>query len=274
MRKLWCILFAIVPVLCIAGSLYAPSQQWWLLDHVSTFGENIDRMFNVILVITTIAFIGTQAILAYVLFKFSSHSGRAQYIHTHHMLELVWTLVPAAILVFIAFYQFSAWSEAKLDNHIPDSAKSRPLAEVVGTQFDWRIRYPGIDGLPGKANVDDNGDGKVDDWSEVLYPGSDDFESINELHFPVNKPQMILLTSRDVLHSFFLPHFRVKQDAVPGMTINVWFQGTKEGAYDLVCAELCGWGHYRMRGTVTVQSQESFDQWLREQHQKQEESKE
>lgn len=273
-RTFWCVLFAIVPIVVLGATLYAPLAHWGLVPGVSTFGPDIDRMFNVILAITGITFIATQGVLAYVLFKYSGHNGRAQYIHTHHKLEVIWTAVPAGILVFIAFYQFSAWTQAKMESNIPADAKAHPLAEVLGTQFDWRIRYPGADRQPGKAGVDDDANGTVDDWSEILFPGSDDFETVNDLHFAVDKPQMIRLRSRDVLHSFFLPHFRVKQDAVPGMTVNVWFQSTKEGTFELVCAELCGWGHYRMRGVVTVESSGKFEQWLRDQHQQQEVTKE
>jgi cytochrome c oxidase subunit 2 len=263
------LLFAIVPIVVVGVTLYAPLANWGLVPGVSTFVRDIDRMFNVILAITGITFIGTQGVLAYVLFKYSANHGRARYIHTHHKMEVIWTAVPAAILVFIAFYQFSAWTQAKAESSIPADAKANPLAEVLGTQFDWRIRYPGADRQPGKAGVDDDDNGSVDDWSEILFPGSDDFETVNELHFPVDKPQMIRLRSRDVLHSFFLPHFRVKQDAVPGSTIHVWFQSQKEGTFELVCAELCGWGHYRMRGVVTVESVGKFEQWLRDQHQQQ-----
>ena len=99
--------------------------------------------------------------------------------------------------------------------------------EVTGRQFEWRLRYPGPDGS---------------------FDTPDDLFSVNELHVPVNEDILVQLKSADVLHDFFLPNLRVKQDAVPGMKIPVWFRATEEGVFDLVCAELCGWGHYKMKG--------------------------
>src|SRR6185436_17640318 len=107
----------------------------------------------------------------------------------------------------------------------------------------WRLRYPVPEEL------------RVPGGSESLYV-------VNDLHLPVNEEILLDLKSADVLHSFFLPNMRVKQDAVPGMKIPVWFRATSEGSYDLVCAELCGWGHYKMKGRLTIESRKKFNQWL------------
>jgi cytochrome c oxidase subunit 2 len=116
-----------------------------------------------------------------------------------------------------------------------------PIAEITGRQFEWRIRYAGQDGKVGTE---------------------DDVELVNDLHLPVNEEIVLSIKSMDVLHSFFLPNLRVKQDVVPGMKQFVWFRATRTGVYDIVCAELCGWGHYKMRGRVTFESREQFDRWL------------
>jgi cytochrome c oxidase subunit 2 len=245
-QKFWSLLFLFVPVFSIAIFVIAPSRGWWLPENVSTFGGDVDHLFKVILWIVTIAFIGTQAVLVFALFKWGQHGGKATFVHTHHALELGWTIVPAIILVFIAFYQFNTWIRIKSQKAFP---KEAPDAEVLAGQFEWRIRYPGADGQIGTG---------------------DDIISLNNLHVPVNKPFLIRLRSRDVLHSFFLPNLRVKQDAVPGMEIPVWFEPTKEGVYDLLCAELCGWGHYKMRGLLTVESAAAYEQWLKDQHDQQE----
>jgi cytochrome c oxidase subunit 2 len=239
-QKLWSFLFLLVPIFCVLIFIIAPSQGWWLPENVSNFGGNVDHLFMVILWIVTVAFIGTQAALVYFLFKYGSHGGKAKFIHTDHRLEFWWTIIPAGILVFIAFYQFNTWIHIK-GKKIPRDGVD---AEVLAGQFEWRIRYPGPDGKIGTQ---------------------DDIQSLNNLHVPVNEDFTILLRSRDVLHSFFLPNLRVKQDAVPGMEIPVWFHPTKEGDFDLFCAELCGWGHYKMRGMLTVQSRSAYDQWLTEQ---------
>lgn len=246
MQKLWSLLFLFVPIFCIAIFVVAPSYGWWLPENISSYGSKVDHLFKVILVIVTIAFIGTQALLVFALFKYSSHDGKSTFIHTHHWLEIGWTIVPAVILVFIAFYQFDTWLEIKSPKSFP---KNEPDAEVLAGQFEWRIRYPGRDAKLGTV---------------------DDIVVVNELHVPVEKDFMIRLSSRDVLHSFFLPNLRVKQDAVPGMAIPVWFHATKEGTYDLLCAELCGWGHYKMRGILTVHSASGYEQWLNDQQAEQE----
>jgi cytochrome c oxidase subunit 2 len=112
---------------------------------------------------------------------------------------------------------------------------------ILAKQFEWHVSYPGADGRLGTP---------------------DDFSMRNQLHVPVNRAVVATLEAEDVIHSFFVPQFRVKQDAVPGMHIQVWFQPTKVGKYEIGCAELCGLGHYRMRGMVTVHSQEDYDRWV------------
>jgi cytochrome c oxidase subunit 2 len=237
-QKLWSVLFLFVPIFCVIIFIVAPSQGWWLPENVSSFGHQVDHLFMVILWIVTIAFLGTQSLLVYFLFKYGSHGEKGTFIHTNHRLEFWWTIVPAGILIFIAFYQFNTWREIKEQKKFPHQ---EPDAEVLAGQFEWRIRYPGSDG---KLGTDD------------------DITSLNHLHVPVDKDFVIRLRSRDVLHSFFLPNLRVKQDAVPGMEIPVWFRPTKEGQFDLFCAELCGWGHYKMRGMLTVHSQAGYEDWL------------
>jgi cytochrome c oxidase subunit 2 len=149
---------------------------------------------------------------------------------------VVWTIIPAATLLFLAIYQMNAWADVKMRRPAID-----PTVEVMGRQFEWRLRYPGRDGTLGTA---------------------DDLFLVNDLHLPVDEDVLIQLKSMDVLHSFFLPNLRIKQDAVPGMKIPVWFKAKETGSYDIVCAELCGWGHYKMKGRVTVVSRADFDAWL------------
>lgn len=163
----------------------------------------------------------------------------ATYFHGSQRLEVIWTIIPASILVFIALYQMGTWAAIKFRTAAP---KVQPLAEVTARQFQWVMRYPGPDGR--------------------LHT-SDDLQLVNDLHFVKGKTALIYLRSSDVLHSFFLPQMRIKQDAVPGLSIPVWFDCDREGRYDLACAELCGWGHYKMRGNVTVhEDQAHFDDWM------------
>ncbi len=139
------------------------------------------------------------------------------------------------------------------------------VVEVRAEQFGWLARYPGPDGTFGRVdprliNTRQNPMGLDPTDAAAL----DDIVS-REVHLVVNKPVRIRLRSKDVIHSFFLPQFRVKQDAVPGMTVEIWFVPTKEGEYEIACAELCGVGHYIMRGKLRVESQHAFDAWLAQQ---------
>jgi cytochrome c oxidase subunit 2 len=156
----------------------------------------------------------------------------------------------------------NAWADAKLRRPILSTGPDRergtaddvlkpPLARVTGRQFEWRIAYAGEDQKLGTQ---------------------DDVHTVNDLHVPVNEEVVLQIESQDVLHSFFLPHMRVKQDLVPGMKQFVWFQANKTGAYDIVCAELCGWGHYKMRGRLTVEPRSSFDGYMNALYSEQERS--
>jgi cytochrome c oxidase subunit 2 len=252
--RYWSILFAAAAVLCVGAFIYAPFHpEWWLPNNpadphhvVSTFGREIDSLFVIILVITGITFIGTQVALVWAAWSFVEQvdeQGRpvrqATYFHGSQRLEVIWTIIPAAILVFIALYQMGTWAAIKFRSAAP---KVQPLAEVTARQFQWIMRYPGPDG---RLNT------------------PDDVHLVNDLHFVKGRTALIYLKSQDVLHSFFLPQLRIKQDAVPGLAIPVWFDSDTAGRYELACAELCGWGHYKMRGNVTVhETQAQFDEWM------------
>ena len=156
---------------------------------ISTFGREIDSLFLIILWITGIVFIGTQIVLVWAQYQFADELDaegkpvrQAQYFHGSQRLEVIWTIIPAAILVFIALYQMGTWASIKFRSAAP---KVPALAEITGRQFQWVMRYPGPDG---KLNT------------------SDDLFTVNDLHFVKNKQALIYLKSSDVLHSFFLPH--------------------------------------------------------------------
>ncbi len=259
MGKFWSLLFLLVPVLGVASFVVAPWYKFWLPLDISEHGHTIDHLFYFILWLTGVVFVITECVLFWFLWRYDS-KGRAhpvQYTHGSHSLEIVWTIVPSAVLLFIAIYQMNAWADSKIHNPgagpdgiIGTADDMLPTLEVTGRQFEWRLRYPGL-----KAQ------GKLGD--------ADDIFVVNDLHIPVNEEILIELKSADVLHSFFLPNMRVKQDAVPGMKIPVWFRATQTGTYDLVCAELCGWGHYKMKGRLTVESRDDFNHWLEQKYREQ-----
>jgi cytochrome c oxidase subunit II len=266
--RFWSILFLMVPVLGVAIFVWPMADLWpleghWLPENVNDHGVVIDNLFLFILVLTGVIFIATGVALFWFLWKYDAANNPQPVAFTHgsHTLEVVWSIIPAATLVFIAIYQMNAWADAKMrrpmlagaDGQLgtPDDVIKPEIAQVTGRQFEWRIRYAHT-----KADPDNwrPGDG-------YIY-GDDDVYVVNDLHLPVNEEVVIQIKSQDVLHSFFLPNLRLKQDVVPGMQQFVWFRANKAGVYDIVCAELCGWGHYKMRGRVTLESREAFDRWL------------
>lgn len=253
--RYWSVLFALAALFSVGAVVYAPfAPDWWLPNDprapyhvVSKFGREIDNLFVIILWITGIVFIGTQVVLVWVSYRYVDRPGAvATYFHGSQRLELIWTVIPAIVLAFITFYQMGTWARIKFRSAAP---KVQPIAEITARQFQWVMRYPGPDG--------------------VLHT-PDDVHLVNDLHFVksrpgAEKPALIYLKSEDVLHSFFLPQLRIKQDAVPGLTIPVWFDADRAGDYELLCAELCGWGHYKMRSKVTVhEDQADYDDWMKQ----------
>ena len=211
----------------------------WLPENVSTYGPEIDRLFYVIYYVTGATFFIVQTTLLVFLVLYRHRDGRrATYTHGNTTLEIAWTIAPAILLVILAFVSRSVWAEIK--QRVPPSDM---LVQVTAKQFNWEIAYPGPDG---KLGTDD------------------DFTVDNDLHVPVGKTIRVQLKSRDVIHSFFVPSFRLKQDAVPGHEIPVWFKVTKPGKYEVPCAELCGFGHSGMRGWLYALPLEEYEAWARD----------
>ncbi|MBI1883841.1 MAG: cytochrome c oxidase subunit II [Chlamydiae bacterium] len=203
---------------------------WWLPEGISTYSGKVDGIFYIILAITGLMFFLVEgAILFFCLRYRHTQHAKATFVEGNTKLEVIWTLIPAAILIFLMFKSQGVWSEMK--SHMP--ANPDLHIEVTAQQFAWNIHYPD---------------------SEVT--------TLNQLHIPVGKKVLVQVTSKDVIHSFFIPQFRLKQDAVPGSKINVWFEATQVGHYELVCAEFCGLAHYRMRGYLKIETPEEFQAWL------------
>jgi cytochrome c oxidase subunit 2 len=256
-----------VPVLGIVAFILPMANLWpfnggrmsfgtdhWLPENINDHGQVIDSLFMFILYLTGFIFIGTAGALFLFMWQYDADRNRepVKFTHGSHSLEIVWSVLPAATLLFIAIYQMEAWADAKLRRPTLDNGELQPpLVEVTGRQFEWGLRYAGEDGLIGTP---------------------DDVHLVNDLHLPLDEEIVIAIKSQDVLHSFFLPNMRVKQDVVPGMKQHVWFRANKSGVYDIVCAELCGWGHYKMRGRMTIESRGRFDEWLAQKFEEQERS--
>ncbi len=214
-------------------------MSWILPPSASTFAAQIDFIYYVILVITGIAFVVVEAGLIWFVIKYRARPGRkAYYTHGNITAEIVWTTIPAVTVVMIGLMSGGLWKEIKGRDSVPPDAI--PFG-VKAEQFEWTFTYRGLDGELGTA---------------------DDFSLRNQLHIPVNQPVALSITSEDVIHAFFVPAFRVKQDIVPGLGATIWFEATETGDFEIACAELCGLGHYRMRAMVTVHSAEDYQQWV------------
>jgi len=214
-------------------------EKMYFPHDISTFGPSIDSIFLLIFWITVVTWILVTITLVVFLVKYRARPGRkAEYIEGNSKLEITWTSITTVILVALALLSRSTWAYVKEQGPPGDF-----FYKVTAKQFNWEITYPGPDGKLGTK---------------------DDVTVENEFHVPVNKVIRIGLESKDVIHSFFVPNMRLKQDAVPGRTIEVWFEVTEPGQYEIPCAELCGFGHSGMKGNLTVQSQEDYDKWLKD----------
>ncbi|MCA9038134.1 MAG: cytochrome c oxidase subunit II, partial [Planctomycetaceae bacterium] len=210
MKKFWALFFLFWPILALYVCWIAPDRGWWFPGEAkSPIGVRIEGLFYLILAIVTVVFIGTQAGLGFVLWKGATKedNSKAHFSHGSHSLELIWTIVPAFVLVFIALYQMDVWAEYRVQSFYPEETIAEgSAAELTARQFEWRIRYP----APGTELQDE--------------PAEGDLYWVNEIHVATGHPVKLNLRTQDVQHAFFAPQLRLKQDAVPGLIIPVWFE--------------------------------------------------
>jgi cytochrome c oxidase subunit II len=214
-------------------------MHWWFPGNASSVGGKVDSLFYVILYITGAVFVLVEATLLIFLVRYRKRAGRtATYVHGSNKAEIIWTSIPAVILVSLAIFSQPLWSRIKDSDTYPTNAYHLGLE---AKQFEWHVTYPGPDA---KLGTDD------------------DFMKKDSIHLVVDRDYVLEMTARDVVHSFFVPAFRLKQDIVPGMNIKLWVRPTRTGTFELACSELCGLGHYRMRGVVIVQTPADYAAWL------------
>jgi cytochrome c oxidase subunit 2 len=256
---------------------------WYCNEHLkgkilgpaaSDHGEKIDNMIWITLAITGIVFIITQVALFWFAFKYQEKENRKAYFYPHNnKLEVIWTVIPAITLTILVGFGLYYWFQ--ITGEAPKGAQE---IEVTGHQFGWEFRYPGRDGVFGRKyfkNIDEtkaNPLGQI--WEDPA--NHDDIYVASNVHLVVGKPVKFIINSKDVIHDFGLAHFRMKMDAVPGIPTTMWFTPkytTKEMkekygqdfTYEISCDQMCGKGHFSMRGTIIVESQAEYSAWMAQQ---------
>jgi len=258
MSKVQGLFFGLATVVLVAAATFFFVTRDWL-PPLKSDRLAIDHAIWATLAVTGVVFIATNLLLAWFGWQYADRPGAPApaYWHDNPRLEWTWTLVTAGIMFVFLFNALGLW--AQITRTPPADAL---VIEVTGQQFAWNARYPGKDGVFGKTDA------------RLVDPGAFNFIGIdksdpnaaddivlpqNQLYLPLGRPVRIEVRSLDVIHSFFLPNFRVKQDAMPGMTVETWFTPTKTGDFEIACAQHCGLGHYRMRGQVHVVEAADFD---------------
>ncbi len=253
MNRFWSILFAIVPlaafvVLSMVCLKLVPLSTMGLPQPINAPGQSIDFLFRLVHGLCAGVLFFTSITIVWSLWQSRSAAGgtrRAAYIKSNLLLELAWTAIPGALLLWLAFYQMEVWSDTRLNQPTQiigqETVAVPPLVLVKARQYGWEFHYAGAD---------------------QQIKTADDVYIENLLVVPANRDVVLELESRDVIHSFFVPELRLKQDIVPGMSHRVWFNANPADQLEILCTELCGEGHYRMRARMRVVAPATFDSWL------------
>jgi cytochrome c oxidase subunit 2 len=234
----------------------------WFPESISEYGPAIDAQFMRTLVVVATGFILAQVGLGYYVWRYrGTRKGEVIYTHGNTKLEVLLMVVVSVVFVTIAVLGQRVWAQL----HLQAAPANALQIEVTGQQFVWNIRYPGADGKFGRTDPKLINDQENPVGVDPKDPASkDDVVSVNRMAIPVNRPIQVTLRAKDVTHSFFVPALRFKQDTVPGLAIPIHFTASKAGEYEIACAELCGLGHYKMKGYLMVMSDDQYAAWLKE----------
>lgn len=234
---------------------------WGLPFNASANGAEIDRLIYVVHGLMFALFIGWFIFLIIALLRFRQRPGHQAAYKLNHFKTPTYVEVAVALFEVLLLVGFSFPVVHKVRNVFPDAAKALQV-RVVAEQFVWNVHYPGEDGLFGRTDINLMGGLNPVGLDPNDPRAKDDIVTVNQLHVPVNRPVIVRLSSKDVIHSFGIPVMRLKRDVIPGQAIPVWFEAAKTGHFEIACAQLCGLGHYRMRGFFTVETEEQFKTWL------------
>lgn len=256
------VLAVIIWIITLLSVLLFLSKKWWLPAAISNHAPALDRQFMITIIVVGISFAAAQIGLGWMVWKYrdSGKSGdRAIYSHGSNRLEMLWTVITAIVFIALGVMGQSVWASLRLNDAPPGSYS----IEVVAQQFQWNFHYPGKDGKFGRTDpslIDDSALNFI--GLDSNDPNAADDSTSAMLAIPVNRPVELRLRSKDVIHNFWVPQLRFKQDLVPGMEIKVHFTANKVGRYELACAELCGQLHFKMKSYMLVLPEDELNSLL------------
>ncbi len=263
------VLALVIWIICFALSLPFITRTWWPPEPITDHARAVDDQFLLTCVVTGVIFILAHLALGYAVWKFrGDRAGPASYVRGNDRWELLWTAAATVLFVGLTFMGYTMWAEARFaEARSATPSEDRLVVEVTGQQFVWNMRYAGRDGTFGPLDVNQIDDtlGNPLGVDRSHADGKDDV-IVPRMAVPVNKEVEVLLRSKDVLHNFFVPELRIKLDTVPGLVGRLRFKPDKVGEYEIVCSELCGLGHYKMRSFLDVMEPAQYEEWLEEQY--------
>jgi cytochrome c oxidase subunit II len=258
------VLLVIIWLITLISSYFFVAKTWWLPVGASAAAAGIDHYFTVTFILMGIVFVAAQGILGFFAWRYCDHgssSAAAHYSHGNNRLEIAWTILTFILFVGLNLMSSSIWASERFR----PAQSGAVQVEVTGMQFQWYFRYPGSDGKFGTTKpelIDPSAGGEGAVGLDATDPASKDDLVTGTMYLPVGREAEVILRAHDVIHSFFIPAMRFKQDAVPGLAIHMHFTPISTGDYEIACAELCGLGHYKMHGMLKVVSQQEFEAWL------------
>jgi cytochrome c oxidase subunit 2 len=256
-------LLAVIWLITLVSTYFFVAKTWWLPHGAAAAASWIDSQFALTYIVMGVVFLAAQLALGYLVWKYRERpsSGPVRYSHGNTKLEILWTALTAVLFVGLNLMGSHVWATERF---APAQAGAVPV-EVTGMQFAWYFRYPGIDGKFGATDpklIDPSSGNESAIGLDTTDAASKDDVVSGTMYLPVGREVDLHLRAVDVIHSFFVPSMRFKQDAVPGLDIHMHFTPTEVGEYEIACAELCGLGHYKMHGMLHVVSPDEFDKWV------------
>jgi cytochrome c oxidase subunit II len=256
-------LLAVIWLITFVSTYFFIAKTWWLPVGAAAAAAGIDHQFAVTYVVMGVVFVLAQCSLGLFVWQYRDRGSatKVDYSHGNATMEVAWTVLTATLFIGLNLMGSPIWAAERFR---PAEPGALPV-EVTGMQFAWYFRYAGPDGQFGSTSpklMDPSAGSEAAIGLDASDPASKDDVVTGTMVLPVNRQVDLTLRAVDVIHSFFIPNMRFKQDAVPGLAIHMHFTPNQIGDYEIACAELCGLGHYKMHGIVKVVSPKDYDKWL------------